>query len=172
MYTKKILIRPAVESDTKIIASIYVVAKEFMKKTGNPKQWEEGYPSLDYIERDLRNNNLYVLESQGKVHGVFTMIFGIESTYQEIDGAWINDDPYVTIHRLASDGQVKGIFNSAINFVKQQYTNIRIDTFKDNKIMQHLIEKNGFKYCGIINTEAHTDLPPELWKRMAYQWVR
>lgn len=66
MYTKKILIRPAVESDTETIASIYVVAKEFMKKTGNPKQWEEGYPSLDYIERDLRNNNLYVLESQGK----------------------------------------------------------------------------------------------------------
>ena len=41
MYTKKILIRPAVESDTEIIASIYVVAKEFMKKTGNPKQWED-----------------------------------------------------------------------------------------------------------------------------------
>ena len=28
--------------------------------------------------------------------------------------------------------------------------NIRIDTHKDNKIMQGLLERHGFSYCGII----------------------
>ncbi len=29
-------------------------------------------------------------------------------------------------------------------------SNFRIDTHNDNKIMQHVIEKNGFIRCGII----------------------
>ena len=28
--------------------------------------------------------------------------------------------------------------------------NIRIDTHRDNRIMQHVLEKFGFTYCGII----------------------
>ncbi len=43
-----------------------------------------------------------------------------------------------------------------------QCGNLKIDTHRDNKIMQHLLEKNGFKYCGIINTDDGTE-------RMAYQ---
>ena len=31
--------------------------------------------------------------------------------------------------------------------------NIKIDTHKDNISMQKLLEKNGFKYCGIIYLE-------------------
>jgi RimJ/RimL family protein N-acetyltransferase len=27
---------------------------------------------------------------------------------------------------------------------------MRCDTHKDNKIMQHTLEKNGYKYCGVI----------------------
>lgn len=38
----------------------------------------------------------------------------------------------------------------AMQFALQQYDNIRIDTHHDNMVMQHLIEKEGFKYCGII----------------------
>jgi RimJ/RimL family protein N-acetyltransferase len=29
-------------------------------------------------------------------------------------------------------------------------SNIRIDTHRDNQIMQHVILKQGFTYCGII----------------------
>ena len=41
-------------------------------------------------------------------------------------------------------------------------TNIRIDTHRDNRIMQHNIEKHGFTYCGIIYL-ANGD------ERLAYQ---
>ena len=28
--------------------------------------------------------------------------------------------------------------------------NFRVDTDADNKIMQHILKKNGFTYCGVI----------------------
>ena len=59
-----------------------------------------------------------------------------------IDGAIpyeINDDEYVTLHRLASDGKVKGIFKCGVDYCKSISDNIRIDTHNDNLIMQKLI---------------------------------
>ena len=55
-----------------------------------------------------------------------------------------------------------GIFNDLMNFCFSQDTNIRIDTHKDNQIMQHNIKKHGFVYCGIIYL-ANGD------ERLAYQ---
>jgi len=45
---------------------------------------------------------------------------------------------------------------------QRRYNNIRIDTHRDNAIMQHNIEKHGFTYCGIIYL-ANGD------ERLAYQ---
>ena len=42
------------------------------------------------------------------------------------------------------------IFISIMEFCFSHDTNIRIDTHRDNKIMQHNILKHGFTYCGII----------------------
>jgi RimJ/RimL family protein N-acetyltransferase len=42
--------------------------------------------------------------------------------------------------------------------------NIRIDTHRDNTIMQHLLSKYGFQYCGIIYL-ANGD------ERLAYQYL-
>ena len=44
----------------------------------------------------------------------------------------------------------------------RQCGNLKIDTHRDNHIMQHLLERKGFTYCGII----HTDNGAE---RLAYQ---
>ena len=45
---------------------------------------------------------------------------------------------------------VHGIFSSIMDFSFAHDNNIRIDTHRDNHIMQHNIEKYGFTYCGII----------------------
>lgn len=44
-------------------------------------------------------------------------------------------------------------------------SNIRIDTHRDNKIMQHNLSKHGFTYCGIIYL-ANGD------ERLAYQKIQ
>jgi hypothetical protein len=74
--------------------------------------------------------------------GVFALFRGDEPTYEIIEnGEWLNDDEYVTVHRIASDGKAKGIFNCTISYCKGISDNIRIDTHKSNIIMQKLIEK-------------------------------
>ncbi len=55
-----------------------------------------------------------------------------------------------------------GTFSKALAFCEQLEPNIRIDTHQNNKRMQHLLEKNGFTYCGIILTEEQAP-------RLAYQ---
>lgn len=85
-------------------------------------------------------------------NGVFALIEGQDPTYLKIDGRWLNEDDYATIHRLASDGKLPGIFNRCIEYSKDRFKNIRIDTHEDNATMRHLIEKNGFIECGIIYT--------------------
>ncbi len=66
------------------------------------------------------------------------------------DGSWLSDEEYSTLHRVASDGQVSGVFKAAMDFSLAQTPHIRIDTHEDNVVMRHLIEKNGFQRTGII----------------------
>ena len=70
--------------------------------------------------------------------------------------------PYHVVHRIASYPNVHGIFSDVMDFCFSHDANIRIDTHKDNRIMQHNIEKHGFSYCGIIHL-ADGD------ERLAYQ---
>lgn len=92
--------------------------------------------------------------------------FGADPTYDYIeDGAWLNDEPYVTIHRIASSGISHGIFRIASDFCKTLSDNVRVDTHNDNKIMQGRIEREGFERCGIIYVDDGTP-------RIAYQWVK
>ena len=90
---------------------------------------------------------------KNEIHGVFVFIIGADPTYEVIeDGAWPDNSPYGTIHRIAGDGQVKGLLQLCVAFCKTQIKILRIDTHHDNRIMQRAIEKNGFQRCGIIYT--------------------
>ncbi len=153
-------------SDLSKIMSIYSFAQDFMIKSGNPNQWKHSYPKEERIIEDIESEICYLVCDDNGPHGVFALIKGDEPTYQYIEnGSWINDDEYVTVHRIAGDGQTKGIFKCAISYSKSVSDNIRIDTHHDNIIMQKLIERNDFKRCGRIYVEDGS-------ARIAYQWVR
>ena len=155
-------IRKSTYDDLDRIAEIFAYARKQMALNGNPSQWKNDRPSLELVKKDIDVFNSYVVLNEGKIVATFAFIVGIEPTYLDIDGKWLDDDPYGTIHRIASDGSVKGVFNQVIDYVSKRGVNIRIDTHKDNKIMRHLIEKNGFVYCGIIIVDDGTP-------RLAYQ---
>ncbi len=160
-------IRLAKYEDIETIMEIYAYARGIMQQTKNPTQWKDNYPSKQLIESDIENQYCYVgVDDAKKLRFVFAFICDVDPTYGYIEeGQWLNDEPYGTIHRIASDGQVKGVFNQCVEFCREQKDNIRIDTHADNKIMQHQIQKNGFVKCGIIYVE---DKSP----RLAYQWTR
>lgn len=160
------LIRKTTTSDIPRLQEIFSLAREFMKETGNVHQWADDYPSKELLEGDIRHGDSYVCVYDDIVEATFVLREGKDPTYDKIyDGSWIADCPYVTIHRIASSGNQHGVFASVMDFAKEKYDSIRIDTHKDNKVMQHSIIKSGFQYCGIIHCWNGSE-------RLAYQYVK
>ncbi|MCI8650867.1 MAG: N-acetyltransferase [Oscillospiraceae bacterium] len=146
------MVRKAVQGDLQEILRVYRAAKDYMIRSGNPNQWEEGYPAC-MLEGDIQRGQLYVICAEdGTIHGVFAFIIGEDPTYEVIEnGAWKSGERYGTIHRLGSDGEKKDIFSLCLNFCKGAIPYIRADTHHDNKTMQHVLEKHGFVPSGIIH---------------------
>lgn len=122
-----------------------------MRQTGNPNQWGNCNPPVSVLERDIIAGQLYLLEEGAMIQGVFAFIIGEDPTYREINGVWHSDEIYGTIHRIASAGKRRGIFPACVEYCKKRIGYLRIDTHEDNRIMQHLVEKHGFRQCGIIH---------------------
>jgi predicted GNAT family N-acyltransferase len=145
-------IREARPTDMADIMKVMEAAKKIMRQSGNMHQWGEGYPSEAVIMVDMERNGGYVVEDAGRIVGYFAFLPSPDPTYSMIyDGVWLDDvQPYHVVHRIASYPDAHGIFSSIMDFCFSKDSNIRIDTHKDNLIMQHNIEKHGFTYCGII----------------------
>lgn len=158
------LVRKTSLDDLPEVMAIYDYAREKMSKAGNPNQWIDGYPSIEIISKDIAEGNSYVIEKDGKIIGVFTFIIGEDPTYGNIDGEWLNSQPYGTIHRIAAAPDTKGIADICLEFCKSKISNIRIDTHADNKVMLNWITSRQFKYCGIIR--CHNGSP-----RKAFQYA-
>lgn len=158
------MIRLAQYNDLDRIVSVYETARQYMAQNGNPGQWGSIYPQKSMLEDDIAQRQLYVDEEGGNIHGVFMFSIWKDPTYARIEGAWLSDTPYGTIHRVASDGQVKGVFSRCVAYCKAQISHLRIDTHEANHTMRRQIERQGFDYCGIIYAE---DGSP----RMAYEYV-
>ncbi|MFV0587775.1 GNAT family N-acetyltransferase [Bacteroides reticulotermitis] len=157
-------IRPTEKTDLKRIMEIYDFARAFMQENGNPNQWIDGYPSEEFMLQEITANHSFVCENeQGELVGTFCFIIGEDPTYRQIEnGKWLNDNPYGTLHRIASNGRQKGLFHHCIEWCFKCCGNIRVDTHQDNVVMQSALTKDGFKECGIIYTTNGTP-------RIAYQ---
>lgn len=140
-------------TETDRLMDIFMQAKRIMRKDGNMKQWTGNYPSLEIITQDIQNGNSYVcLDDTDEIIGTFAFIPGPDPTYARIyDGAWIDDtQPYGVIHRLASTESSRGVAAACLQWCYEQIPNLRADTHRDNHILQHILKKHGFRYCGII----------------------
>ena len=104
-------IRKSTSQDLPQILNLYKIAREFMKNNGNPNQWEDRYPEVSTVENDVKQGISYVCEENGKIVGTFVFFMGEDPTYRVIEnGAWHSDQkPYGVIHRVASDGETKGV---------------------------------------------------------------
>lgn len=136
---------------------VYAAARRFMARQGNPTQWAGGYPARTLLEEDIRLGRIYVaVTSEGHIAGTFAFMLGDDPTYAVIDGAWPDNLPYGTIHRIASDGTVRGIADAALAFCRGLCRRIRIDTHADNTPMLRWIISRGFCHCGRIRVADGT----------------
>lgn len=146
-----IIIRKSSTEDIPRLKEIFSIARKFMKETGNPDQWSEDYPGDDLLRNDIRQGDSYVCLSENQIVATFVLREGNDPTYSVIyEGRWPDDCPYATIHRIAGNGKLKGILHYAMKFALRHHNAIRIDTHRNNTVMQNAIRKEGFKYCGII----------------------
>ena len=158
-------IRPATYEDLPIMQSIFKRAREYMKNEGNVTQWKDDRPPLFLIEKDLQKSASYIVEEDGEAVGTFSFTIGEEPTYTKIyDGQWLNEKPYGTIHRIASNGKASGIFKLVLDFCLKFNVDIRIDTHENNKTMLRHLSASGFKKCGIIFIDDGTS-------RIAFQKI-
>ena len=158
-------IRHATNRDLAVLEELFANARRFMAEKGNPNQWWGGYPKRELLEADIVKEQLYVCEEDGHIYAAFVMAVGEDPTYQVIEGAWKNDLPYVTLHRIASTGEKRGMMDLIARWAFEQHANVRGDTHELNLPMRNAFERNGFEYCGTIWVDDGTP-------RMAYHKVK
>ncbi len=172
---KNIIFRRSELEDLNYINEIFEDAKKFMK-TLHIDQWQNGYPNQDIIKDDIAKNISYVALVHGEVAGTIVVSFNQEFGYDNIyDGHWVRDEkePYGTIHRFAVNNKFRGMDISKFLIqevqkicLEKNIDNLRADTHKGNIVMQKVLIKNAFKYCGKINIECDGDT-----LRYAYQKI-
>ncbi|NMH27064.1 GNAT family N-acetyltransferase [Flavobacterium silvaticum] len=146
-------IRQAAKSDIDSIMMVLDEARNIMRQNGNLMQWNNGYPSREVILEDIELKQAFVCIADSEIAGYSCFIYGDDPDpyYKVIEnGSWLNNKPYGVIHRLATNGNVKGIAQSAFDFAFSVTDNIRVDTHHENIPMQNFLKKSGFSYCGII----------------------
>jgi N-acetylglutamate synthase-like GNAT family acetyltransferase len=162
------LFRQAEEKDIPAIWKIILQAKEQMRKAGS-QQWQDGYPNMEIIQKDIARNSGFVLCHKSEVIAYGSIIRDGEPSYKELKGHWLSDIPYIVVHRLAVADEMKhqGVatyfFRQAEQFaLSLQIRSFRVDTNFDNRYMLHLLEKLEFTYCGEVSYGERGD-------RLAYE---
>lgn len=159
-------VKKAVAAEIPAYLEICAQAKEKMRSSGNMLQWEGNYPSSEIIASDISSGCGYAVFIGDRPVVYFCLLDRPEPTYSKIyGGRWLDDSlPYGTIHRIASIHGIHGAARFVFDWCGELAGNIRIDTHRDNVIMRHILEKEGFVYCGIIYL-ANGD------ERLAYQKI-
>ena len=159
-------IRHTTEADIETVMRMYDHSRTVMRAGGNRSQWV-GYPTRDYVEADIACGASRIMEEQGRPVGTFAVVPGVEPTYGVIaHGRWIDDvTPYATVHRMAAMPGVHGIADKAFAYAKECFDHLRVDTHADNLAMRHIMDKEGFVYCGIVFMDDGGE-------RLAYEWWR
>lgn len=145
-------IRLAEAEDLPALRRIYAAARAFMAKHGNAAQWGANFPPDELLLSHISRRELYVFEeiSIGNLHAAFALVRGEDPAYRKIDGSWLSSLPYLTIHRVASDGTARGVFSAIVKFAEKICPHLRADTHEKNAAMRAALIKNGFSKRGEI----------------------
>lgn len=131
--------------------------KRYLKEQGSD-QWQTGYPDETDIREDILRGRGYFVTDGAQPLAYLCVDFEGEPAYGQIRGQWLTgSSPYGVIHRLAirSESRGKGLSREIFSLAEELCRNcgaqsIRVDTDEKNKIMQHILQKNGFVPCGTI----------------------
>ncbi len=114
-------------------------------------QWNEYYPSLEKLQQDIDQKELYVLEENYQILGIIVLSEIMDEEY--INVSWLTpSEKNLYIHRLATHpkswgkGYGQKLMDFAEEFAKKlDFNSIRLDTFSLNKRNQKFYEARGYQ---------------------------
>ena len=153
-------IRKAIPADADSIMHIFRQAQARLHTQG-VNQWQNGYPNPEIVDRDIASGNGLICIMNSLICAAFVLSFDYEDTYDNIfKGQWLSTGQYGVIHRMAIGDAFKGqglgtvMISHAEQICLSRGTHsIKVDTHRDNILMQSLLGKNQFCRCGIIYLE-------------------
>ncbi|MGF0034584.1 N-acetyltransferase family protein [Bariatricus sp. SGI.154] len=120
-------------------------------------QWQRGYPSREVWTQDAEDGCSYLAVEEGEILGVFAFQTTPDPSYAVIDGEWLTDGEYASMHRVcvSDDCKGKGVAGKMFAYGfemarKAGFCSVRIDTHPGNLPMQRALAKAGFVACGEI----------------------
>lgn len=128
-------------------------------------QWNEHYPSLEKLRKDILKDELYVLKKHSQILGIIVITSEKDEEYNPIN--WLSKtENNLYIHRLAThpDHWGKGYARQLMDFAeerarKDNYESVRLDTFSMNKRNQKFYEARGYQRLGNIYFPKQSEHP-------------
>jgi RimJ/RimL family protein N-acetyltransferase len=154
------VLRSAEERDASAIWGILQGAIEQRRLEGSD-QWQQGYPNERTVRDDIAARTVHVLVEADAVVACATIILDGEPAYDTIDGKWLTDGRYATVHRVASAREAKGrgVATALLKLIEDHCAalgmpSIRLDTNFDNLAMLRILDNLSYRYCGEIFYEG------------------
>jgi len=148
--------RKAREEDVPGIWIILQQAIERRRLEGST-QWQDGYPNVESIRRDLEHDWAYVLTVDGSLAGYAAVMINQEPAYEHIRGKWLSDGDFVVFHRVALSNAFAGqkLGYRLIEQIESMarawgIKSVRADTNFDNLAMLSIFKRLGYRYCGDV----------------------
>ncbi len=128
-------------------------------------QWNEFYPSLEKLEQDIQDQELYKFTEEGQIIGIIVLTSTMDREYEPIE--WLTENyRNLYIHRLAVDpdfwgqGYAQQLMSFAEDFArKNKFQSVRLDTFSQNKRNQKFYESRGYQKLGDIFFPKQSEYP-------------
>lgn len=136
-----------------------------MLKEAGSSQWQDGHPNKGLIKENIEKGKLRGVYVDHRLAMIASFSYIPDPSYKEIfSGQWLTkEDKYLTIHTLAVGKDYHGLKLSSFLFGQAEkeakehsLISLRADTYKLNKIMQHIFLGLGFKECGTIYLVGQT----------------
>ncbi|GAA3592857.1 GNAT family N-acetyltransferase [Flavivirga amylovorans] len=158
------MIRKGSLSDIDNIIAITKACAAYMIKK-NIYQWNEHYPTKEAFAKDIKRDELYVLEIENTIIGCITISTFMDEEYVPI--SWLTENTNnIYIHRLAvhPTHQGKGYAQQLMVFAetyakKNDFISVRLDTFSQNKRNHKFYEHRGYKRLGNIYFPKQSEHP-------------
>lgn len=128
-------------------------------------QWNEHYPSREKLEKDIKSEELFILEESGAVKGIVVLTPEMDEEYIPIKWLTPNDNN-LYIHRIATHPSVwgKGYGRKLMDFAEKfasenGFTSVRLDTFSKNVRNQKFYRQRGYQRLGDIYFPKQSEFP-------------